>query len=129
MSSHSIKQAAREFLSLVVAGEIDQAFERHVAPGFCHHNPYFPGDAAALKEAMQNHALTAPTMSVDFKRAVQEGNEVMVFSHIRQSANDIGAAAVHIFRFEKDRIAELWDVVQEVPKSVSQCSANKNGMF
>jgi predicted SnoaL-like aldol condensation-catalyzing enzyme len=125
MSDHSIKQVAIEFLTLVVAGNIDQAFDRHVAASFRHHNPFFPGDAAALREAMQNHASTAPAMIFELQRAVQEGEQVMVFSRIRQSAADAGAAVVHIFRFEDGRIAELWDVAQEVPKD----AVNQNGMF
>jgi hypothetical protein len=34
-------------------------------------------------------------------------------------------AAVHIFRFEQDRIVELWDVAQPLSKD----SPNQNGMF
>jgi predicted SnoaL-like aldol condensation-catalyzing enzyme len=32
---------------------------------------------------------------------------------------------IHIFRFEEDRIVELWDVGQEIPED----SPNDNGMF
>jgi predicted SnoaL-like aldol condensation-catalyzing enzyme len=36
-----------------------------------------------------------------------------------------GVAVVHIFRFQGDRIAELWDIGQPVP----QDSPNQAGMF
>ena len=36
-----------------------------------------------------------------------------------------GFAVVHIFRFDGDRIVELWDLAQEVPDH----SPNANGMF
>lgn len=35
------------------------------------------------------------------------------------------ACRTHIFRFQGDRIVELWDVWQEIPKD----SANEHGMF
>jgi predicted SnoaL-like aldol condensation-catalyzing enzyme len=38
---------------------------------------------------------------------------------------DSGVATIHIFRFEGDRIVELWDVGQAVPEN----SLNDNGMF
>lgn len=40
-------------------------------------------------------------------------------------AGGIGAAVVHIFRFDDDRIVELWDIGQAVPEA----SVNENGMF
>jgi len=42
-----------------------------------------------------------------------------------QNARDRGAAVVHIFRFEDDRIVELWDLGQAIP----QDSPNRHGMF
>ena len=42
-----------------------------------------------------------------------------------QKPDDNGAALVHLFRFEGDRIAELWDIGQAVPEQ----SVNANGMF
>jgi predicted SnoaL-like aldol condensation-catalyzing enzyme len=47
------------------------------------------------------------------------------WSHVRQNPDDPGAALVHIFRFEGDRIVELWDIAQAIPAD----SPNKNGMF
>jgi hypothetical protein len=41
------------------------------------------------------------------------------------SKDDRGAALVHVFRFEGDRIAELWDIGQPVPEH----SVNAAGMF
>ena len=40
-------------------------------------------------------------------------------------AADPGFAAVHLFRFDGDRIVELWDVGQPVPEE----SPNENGVF
>ena len=48
-----------------------------------------------------------------------------VHSHVRLNPSELGVALVHIFRFEGDRIAELWDLGQPVPKD----SPNEYGMF
>jgi predicted SnoaL-like aldol condensation-catalyzing enzyme len=42
-----------------------------------------------------------------------------------QDATDPGTAVVHIFRFEGDRIVEMWDVAMAQPQQV----LNENGMF
>jgi predicted SnoaL-like aldol condensation-catalyzing enzyme len=43
----------------------------------------------------------------------------------RQDPHAQEIVVIHIFRFEHDRIAELWDVGQPISKD----SPNENGMF
>jgi len=121
----ALKYAALDFLKLAAAGDVDEAYERHVAPGFRHHNPAFRGDADSLKAGMQANARQNPDKRLEVQRALQDGNEVMVFSRVRQGPDDRGAAVVHLFRFEDGMIVELWDVAQAVPEK----SDNENGMF
>ena len=125
MKSRSLKDTAIGFLTLVASGQVSEAYERHVAAEFRHHNPYFHGDAASLKEAMQANATKNPNKVLEVQRALEEGDQVAVFSRVRQRPDDRGAAIVHIFRFEESRIAELWDIGQPVPDD----SINENGMF
>lgn len=125
MNSHSLKDSAIEFLTLVASGKVSEAYERYVGAGFRHHNPYFRGDAASLKEAMQTNAIKNPNKVLEVKRALQDGDEVAVFSCVRQHPGELGGAVVHIFRFEGGRIVEFWDIGQAVPES----SINENGMF
>jgi len=122
----ALKYAALDFLKLAAAGNVDEAFERHVVDSnFRHHNPGFRGDAPALREAMQANARQNPDKRLEVQRALQDGNEVMVFSRVRQSEDDRGAAVIHLFRFEDGMIAELWDVGQAIPED----SVNEHGMF
>jgi predicted SnoaL-like aldol condensation-catalyzing enzyme len=125
MNGHSLKDAAIEFLTLVASGNVSEAYERHIAAGFRHHNPYFHGDAASLKEGMQANATRNPNKVLEVQRALQDGDQVAVFSRVRQHPDDRGGAVVHIFRFQENRIAELWDIGQPVPDN----SINENGMF
>ncbi|QSX77958.1 nuclear transport factor 2 family protein [Agrilutibacter solisilvae] len=120
-----LKYAALDFLKLAAAGDVDEAFERHVAANFRHHNPAFRGDAAALKQAMQANARDNPDKCLEVQRSLQDGNEVVVFSRVRQRPDDRGAAVIHLFRFEDGMITELWDVGQAVPEE----SVNEHGMF
>jgi predicted SnoaL-like aldol condensation-catalyzing enzyme len=96
---------------------VRDAFEHHVAPNFRHHNPFFRGDAASLMAAMEQNAAASPGKVLDVRHALQEGDRVAVFSSIRQKPSDARAAVVHLFRFEGNRIAELWDIGQAAPSN------------
>jgi predicted SnoaL-like aldol condensation-catalyzing enzyme len=76
-------------------------------------------------EAMEQNAAKNPNKVLEIQSAIQEGNRVAVFSRVRQNPEDRGGAVVHIFRFEKDRIVEFWDIGQAVPEQ----SVNENDMF
>ena len=123
--SKSHKDVAVEFLTLVCNGQVREAYARHVAPGFRHHNPWFRGDAAALMQGMVENAEKNPDKTLQVKQALQEGERVAVFSHVRHNPGELGYALVHIFRFEGEHIAELWDIAQAVPEQ----PANENPMF
>ena len=96
-----------------------------VTPGFRHHNPGFEAGALALKVAMAENAIRNPDKRLDVQRALEDGDYVAIHSRIVLQREQMGAAVVHIFRFEGDRIAELWDIGQEVPAE----SPNTDGMF
>ena len=121
----SIAEAAVGFLKLVASGKVGEAYERHVGPEFRHHNAFFKGDAASLRAAMEANAAENPQKTLEVKQTIGSGDRVAVLSHIRQRPGDRGAAVVHVFRFEKGKIAEAWDVGQPVPEK----SPNENGMF
>ncbi|MFC7785267.1 MULTISPECIES: nuclear transport factor 2 family protein [unclassified Rossellomorea] len=123
--SLTIKERAVSFLELVASGDVREAYESHVSPDFRHHNPHFPGDANSLMSAMEENAAGNPEKMLEVKRAIQEGDTVAVHSHVRQNPEDLGGAVVHIFRFQDERIVELWDVGQAIPED----SPNENGVF
>jgi predicted SnoaL-like aldol condensation-catalyzing enzyme len=120
------KERAVEFLRLASAGKVEEAFARFVAPEFRHHNQYFPGDRASLERAMLEAARASPNKSLTVKYCYQDGNTVVTHSLVERASLQVPAiAVVHIFRFEGDRIAELWDVGQPIQAD----SPNTNGMF
>jgi predicted SnoaL-like aldol condensation-catalyzing enzyme len=122
---NSHKDTAVSFMRLVGSGKVRDAYDRYVGANFRHHNAFFRGDRESLMKAMEENAEKNPNKVLDVKRTLEDGNYVAVHSHIRQHPQDRGGAAVHIFRFENDRIAEMWDVGQAIP----QDSPNEHGMF
>jgi predicted SnoaL-like aldol condensation-catalyzing enzyme len=119
------KEAATEFLRLASKGDVTRAYDTYVSEDFRHHNPYFRGDAGSLAKAMKDNAVQNPEKQLTVERVIEEGDLVMVHSRVRHNASSPEAAVVHIFRFDGDRIAELWDVGQEAPSD----SPNQYGMF
>jgi predicted SnoaL-like aldol condensation-catalyzing enzyme len=109
----------------VVTGDVRGAYERHVGDGFRHHNPYFPGDAESLRRGMEEDEARHPGKRLDVHAAIAEGDYVAVHSRLRRDATDLDISVVHIFRFERGRIAELWDVAQPIPQEM----VNREGMF
>ncbi|KAA0547117.1 nuclear transport factor 2 family protein [Bacillus sp. BGMRC 2118] len=125
MNSHTNKEKAIAFLQLVASGQVQDAYKSYINEDFRHHNPYFKGDRESLLLAMEESNVHSPDKVLEVKLAVQEKNIVTVFSHVKQKPEDIGGAVVHIFRFQDDKIVEMWDVGQQIPQE----SPNTNGMF
>jgi predicted SnoaL-like aldol condensation-catalyzing enzyme len=121
----SRKESAVSFLRLVVAGQIREAYGAYVSPEMRHHNVAFAGDAASLEKAMQDSHDQHPHKILDVTLAIEEGDLVAVYSHVRFDPAAPGFALVHIFRYNGNRIVEMWDIAQPVPEQ----SPNLNGMF
>ncbi len=122
---NSLREKAVSFLQLVASGDVREAYSKYIGPDFRHHNAFFRGDADSLMLAMEENAAKNPHKTLEVKRVIEEGDTVVVYSHVKQTQEDFGAAVVHIFRFRNDLIVELWDVGQPIPEN----SPNENGVF
>ncbi len=124
--SDANRSTALDFLRLAgVEGRPSEAYARHVADDFRHHNPAFPAGREALLAGMEAAAKDAPLRSLDVKHVLADGDLVAVHSRIRLAAKDQELAVVHLFRFAHGKIAEFWDVVQALPAD----SPNRDGAF
>jgi len=121
----AMKDRALSFLRAAASGQARKVFPTYMTPGFRHHNVYFSGDGETLMRAMDEDAAQHPDKVLQVQHVLEDGNLVAVHSRVQHGPGDRGAAVIHIFRFEGDRIAELWDIGQEVPKH----SPNEHGMF
>jgi predicted SnoaL-like aldol condensation-catalyzing enzyme len=124
-NSNDPKEAALDFMHLVVKGNIQDAYRKYIADDFLHHNAHFKGDRQSLMKAMEENHVQNPNKILSVKHALTDGDLVAIHSHIKMNPEDKGVAVVHIFRFKDNRIVELWDLGDPVPAE----SLNENGMF
>jgi predicted SnoaL-like aldol condensation-catalyzing enzyme len=119
------KTAAIEFLRLSSHGEARRAFAHYASDGLRHHNPFFHGDAESLALAMDESARQFPHKTLTVLAAIEEGDLVATHSRVLFEPGGMDVSVMHLFRFEGDRIVELWDVGRPVPED----SPNENGAF
>jgi predicted SnoaL-like aldol condensation-catalyzing enzyme len=120
-----LKVVAVDFLRKAATGSAEDAFAQYVSPAFRHHHPHFAGDAASLRDAMQQNALQFPGRLIEVQHVIQEGDLVVVHSRIRFDATGPSIATMHLLRFHQNLIVELWDITQPEPETV----LNEHGMF
>lgn len=124
-NTQACKQAAVQFLQLVVLGRIDEAYEKYVDMQGKHHNPFFPAGFPELRKAMIENRIQFPNKQLTIKNVLGDGALVAVHSHILPRPGDTGMSAMHLFRFQDNRIVEMWDCCQPAPAN----SPNKDGAF
>ena len=75
MSHH--QDAAKAFLKMAGAGNVQEAYDRYIAPSFTHHNQYFKGDRQSLLIAMQEASRTSPNKSIDIKHVYEFNHRLL----------------------------------------------------
>ena len=121
----TIGELAVRFLTLVVKGRIEEAYQSHVDMRGKHHNPFFPAGFPALQRAMMDDQLQHPAKQLTVQHVLSDGNLVAVHSLLLLRPGGETMAVVHIFRFERRKIVEAWDCAQPLPST----SPNDDGAF
>jgi len=102
-----------------------EAAAKHFGPRYIQHNPTAADGPEGFKRLVAFLKEKFPNSKSEIKRAVAEGDYVVLHVHSVREPGQRGRAIVDIFRLENGKIVEHWDVIQDVPET----AANSNTMF
>lgn len=121
------KELVRSFVSdILVSGKMEKLAGYFDGDDYIQHNPQVADKLSGLGAALQAMAKQGITMKYDkIQKVFGEGNFVLVLSEGEFAGKH--SAFFDLFRVEKGKIAEHWDVIQTIPPKEEW--KNSNGKF
>ena len=119
------KKNAIEFYRMAYEGSPRKAVELFVGDEYMQHNPLVGNGKEKFVEYFERMGNEYPSKSIEFIRAVAEGDLVALHTHQIWPGND-EYVTMDFFRFDKNgKIVEHWDSMQQIPDK----TLNGNTMY
>lgn len=119
------KENAIAFYRTAYLGNPKEAVEKYVGDQYIQHNPLVGDGKEAFIEYFAQMQEEFPSKSIEFVRAVAEGDLVALHTHQTWPGND-QYVTMDFFRFDENgKIVEHWDSVQQIPET----TLNGNTMY
>lgn len=119
------KRIVTEFYEKAINQKDFEAAEKYMGPRYTQHNPLAADGPAGLRAYLQYLRTTYPDSHSEIKRVFADGDYVILHVHAVRVPGTRGSAIIDIFKLERGKVVEHWDVIQEIPEK----AANANGMF
>ena len=125
MSLPKNKKNAIAFYKMAYEGNPTKAVELYVGKEYIQHNPMVADGPQAFIDYFERMQKDYPIKTIDFVRAIAEGDLVALHTHQIWPDND-EYVTMDFFRFSEDgKIVEHWDSIQQIPKT----ALNNNKMY
>jgi predicted SnoaL-like aldol condensation-catalyzing enzyme len=122
MTSEQNKQIVINYTSEVLGNKNIAVVDKYIADNYIQHDPFVADGKQALKDMLSVSTADLPKSKFEYARIAADGD--LVFLHFKVPFNGKQYAWVDIFRLQDGKIAEHWDVMQEITAS----SLHKNSM-
>lgn len=110
------KENAIAFYKMAYEGAPSRATELYVGSKYIQHNPSVGDGIQSFIEYFDQMKREYPDKSIEFVRAIAEGDLVALHTHQIWPGND-EYITMDFFRFTEDgKIIEHWDAIQQIPK-------------
>ncbi|MCH9674134.1 MAG: nuclear transport factor 2 family protein [Gammaproteobacteria bacterium] len=119
------KNNAINFYRMAYLGEPAAAVDQYVGADYIQHNPLVGNGKQPFVDYFEQMAREYPDKSIEFVRAVAEGDLVALHTHQIWPGND-EYVTMDFFRFDDEgKIIEHWDAIQQIPNETE----NGNTMY
>ena len=98
---------------------------QYVGSRYVQHNPTAADGPEGFRKFIGFLKEKFPNSKSEIKRALVDGDYVILHVHAVREPGTRGNAIIDIFKLENGKIVEHWDVVQPIPEN----PANSNGML
>ena len=119
------KQNAIAFYKTAYLGDPEKAVAEYVGDEYIQHNPLVGNGKQPFIDYFEEMGRDYPDKTIDFVRAVAEGDLVALHTHQTWPGGD-EYVTMDFFRFDKNgKIVEHWDSMQQIPAETK----NGNTMY